>query len=103
PSQLLRAMEKRFGAARFKRHDILLQQPIHDKGRFSSQITSRLPDRIAGSNVAQVRTQDGVKIVLADGAWVLMRPSGTEPLLRTYAESDRWERTDKLLSLSQQW
>jgi len=103
PSQLLRAMEKRFGAARFKRSDIPLKQPIQDKTRFSQDITSRLPDRIAGSRVAQVRTQDGVKIVLADGAWILMRPSGTEPLMRTYAESDRWERTDKLLSLSQQW
>ncbi|OGR89151.1 MAG: hypothetical protein A2992_09800 [Elusimicrobia bacterium RIFCSPLOWO2_01_FULL_59_12] len=103
PSQLLRALEKRFGAARFKRCDIPLEQPIPDKARFSSEIVLRLPDRIAGSAVAEVRTQDGVKIVLADGAWVLMRPSGTEPLLRTYAESDSWTRTDKLLALSRQW
>jgi phosphomannomutase len=103
PSQLLHAMEKRFGAARFKRFDIPLKQPIADKSVFSASIASRLPDKIAGSSVAQVRTQDGVKIVLADGAWILMRPSGTEPLLRTYAESDRWARTDKLLSLTEEW
>jgi phosphomannomutase len=103
PSQLLRAMEKRFGAARFKRRDIPLKQPIYDKGRFTSEISSRLPDRIAGQNVARIRTQDGIKVILADGAWVLLRPSGTEPLLRTYAESDQWTRTDRLLALSRQW
>jgi phosphomannomutase len=103
PSQLLAGMEKRFGAARFKRFDIPLKQPIYDKEQFSNQIKQRLPDRIAGSAVAEVRTQDGVKIILKDGAWILMRPSGTEPLLRTYAESERWDRTDKLLAMTQQW
>jgi phosphomannomutase len=103
PSQLLKAMEKRFGAARFKRRDITLREPIYDKDQFTSHITARLPDRIAGQAVAEVRTQDGVKVVLSDGAWILMRPSGTEPLLRTYAESDQWSRTDKLLALSREW
>jgi phosphomannomutase len=103
PSQLLRAMEKRFGAARFIRRDIPLRKPIYDKSRFSSEIASKLPAKIDGSSVAEVRTQDGVKIVLQDGAWILMRPSGTEPLLRTYAESDQWTRTEKLLSMTQQW
>jgi phosphomannomutase len=103
PTQLLNAMEKRFGAARFIRRDIPLRQPIYDKAQFSRDIASRLPDRIAGSKVAEVRTQDGVKIVLADGAWVLMRPSGTEPLLRTYSETDRWSRTEKLLDMTRQW
>jgi phosphomannomutase len=103
PSELLNSMEKRFGAARFKRRDIPLKHPIADKQQFANDIASRLPDKLVGSAVAQVRTQDGIKIVLADGAWVLMRPSGTEPLLRTYAESDRWTRTDRLLSASHQW
>jgi len=103
PSQLLKAMEKRFGAARFKRRDIPLKQPITDKERFSKDIASRLPNRIAGSTVADIRTGDGVKIVLADGSWVLMRPSGTEPLLRTYAETDSWTRTDRLLAMTRDW
>jgi phosphomannomutase len=103
PSQLLNSMEKRFGAARFHRKDITLRQPIWDKTQFSNEIKTRLPDKIAGSAVAEVRTGDGVKIVLQDGAWVLMRPSGTEPLLRTYAETDKWERTHKLLALAENW
>lgn len=103
PSKQLKSLEKRFGAARFKRIDISLKQPISDKSHFSKQIASNLPGRIIGQRVADVRTGDGVKIVLADGAWVLMRPSGTEPLLRTYAESNAWSRTDQLLALSQKW
>ncbi len=103
PSKQLKALEKRFGAARFKRIDIMLKKPILDKNQFSQQIASGLPERIIGQRVVDVRTGDGVKIVLADGAWVLMRPSGTEPLLRTYAESNAWSRTDQLLTLSQKW
>ena len=103
PSQLLKSMEKRFGAARFKRRDIPLRQPITDKKQFTKDIAARLPERLIGSKIAEVRTEDGIKIVLSDGSWVLMRPSGTEPLLRTYAESDQWTRTDKLLSLTREW
>ena len=103
PSQLLRALEKRFGPARFKRCDIPLHQPISDKERFAADIASRLPDRLAGTTITEVRQQDGIKIVLQDGSWLLLRPSGTEPLLRTYAESDRWTRTDQLLKSAQQW
>jgi phosphomannomutase len=98
PSQLLADMEKRFGRARFKRVDLKLDSPIPDKSGFAQGVSDRLPDRLAGSRIREVRTFDGIKIVLEDGAWVLLRPSGTEPLLRTYAESDNWSRTDRLLS-----
>ena len=37
--------------------------------------------------MAKVETLDGVKYVMADDAWLLIRPSGTEPVLRVYAEA----------------
>jgi len=42
---------------------------------------------IRGIEVAEIKTFDGFKIILKDGSWLLIRPSGTEPLLRIYAES----------------
>ena len=98
PSQLLKTLEKRFGAARFKRVDIHLDKPILDRSGFEQTVSARVPDRLEGQRVAEVRTRDGVKVILNSGSWVLLRPSGTEPLIRTYAESDTASHTDHLLT-----
>ncbi len=45
------------------------------------------PARLAGVNVVQINDMDGVKYILEDNGWLLIRPSGTEPVLRIYAES----------------
>jgi phosphomannomutase len=44
------------------------------------------PAVIGAEKVAEVNNRDGVKYVLADDSWLLIRPSGTEPVLRVYAE-----------------
>jgi phosphomannomutase len=44
-----------------------------------------------------VNTVDGFKVFLDDGSWVLVRPSGTEPKLRVYAEARSQRRVDELL------
>ena len=101
PSRLLRELEKRFGAARFQRVDIPLDRPIADRARFTQNVSSRVPDTLAGESVAEIRTRDGVKVVLKSGSWVLLRPSGTEPLVRTYAESATLSQTSRLLDWAQ--
>ncbi len=40
---------------------------------------------------------DGVKFIFEDGSWMLMRPSGTEPLVRIYAESENKEDLEVLI------
>ncbi len=45
------------------------------------------PDRIAGRRVTGVVTVEGTKFLLEDGAWILLRPSGTEPVVRLYVEA----------------
>jgi phosphoglucomutase len=52
--------------------------------------------------IAQNRV-DGLKLLFADGSWVLMRPSGTEPVVRYYAESTSREDLDTLLEYGRQW
>ena len=42
---------------------------------------------MAGQSLAGLNTRDGVKYLLADDSWLLIRPSGTEPVLRVYAEA----------------
>lgn len=45
------------------------------------------PDRFAGRRVASVNLLDGMKLILEDGSWILVRESGTEPVARVYAEA----------------
>jgi phosphomannomutase len=48
--------------------------------------------------VREVHTFDGIKFVLADDSWLLIRPSGTEPVLRVYAEARDSDEVGALLS-----
>ena len=45
------------------------------------------PATLAGARIVQVSDSDGVKYIFADDSWLLIRPSGTEPVLRIYAEA----------------
>ena len=54
------------------------------------------PDRVAGSAVIDKITLDGVKLVLDGGEWALVRPSGTEPLFRIYAEATDEQRVHQI-------
>ena len=54
-------------------------------------------DEIAGFKISKKDFKDGVKLYLEDGrTWVLVRPSGTEPLFRIYIESDSQNKIDKI-------
>ena len=63
----------------------------------------KLPKKILNTPIKELIQIDGLKIVLEDGHWLLMRPSGTEPLMRVYAESDKAERTQGLLDAAKKW
>ncbi|MCX5781822.1 MAG: hypothetical protein NT145_03840 [Elusimicrobia bacterium] len=47
--------------------------------------------------IKTVKDYDGVEFVLEDGSWLLMRPSGTEPVIRVYAESEEIKKTKRLI------
>jgi len=57
-----------------------------------------IPSSFAGRRVARCDTTDGRKLVFADGSWLLFRPSGTEPVLRCYAEARAVKDLDLLVS-----
>jgi phosphomannomutase len=72
--------------------------PEERKAGVLDALDDALPETVAGAAVAGVNTVDGFKIRLVDGSWVLVRPSGTEPKLRVYAEADGPGRVDELLA-----
>lgn len=72
--------------------------PDHEKSRVLSDLETEIPDSVAGTDVEDVNTADGFKLQLTDGSWLLIRPSGTEPVLRVYAEATDEPRVDELLA-----
>ena len=72
--------------------------PDDRKAGVLADLEADLPDSVAGQGVDSVSTVDGFKMTLADGTWLLVRPSGTEPKLRVYAEAGSRDRVDELLA-----
>ncbi len=72
--------------------------------KLTNEITERLkekllqePSTIGGRKVEKINRIDGVKFIFTDGSWMLMRPSGTEPLVRIYAETENLQDLEVLL------
>ncbi len=55
------------------------------------------PHKLAGSPLAEIKSYDGVKFMAQDGAWLMLRGSGTEPVLRIYAEAKSDAAARKLI------
>lgn len=68
-----------------------------DVARRLKEKLSQEPLEIGGRKVDNINRMDGVKFIFTDGSWMLMRPSGTEPLVRIYAESEDKKDLEVLL------
>jgi phosphomannomutase len=66
---------------------VSLDCPDAEKARVLGDLEDVIPESVADREVADVVTLDGFKLLLEDGSWVLVRPSGTEPKMRVYAEA----------------
>ena len=75
-----------------------LDCPDDRKTSVLEALEAHIPDAVDGHAVAKVVTLDGFKLLLENGSWLLVRPSGTEPKLRVYAEADTDDRVDSLLA-----
>lgn len=88
------------GPAQYARKDLRLSRPV-SKSNMVRQLVNSAPPEIDGVKVEEIQTTDGVKYYLDDGSWLLIRPSGTEPVLRVYAEAPANDRVDALLKFGQ--
>ncbi|MEB3298533.1 MAG: phosphoglucomutase/phosphomannomutase family protein [Candidatus Sericytochromatia bacterium] len=75
-----------FGPHAYDRRDVSLEAPGQVLGALAA-LGASPPGAVAGLEVVAVTQVDGLKFDLEGGAWLLLRPSGTEPLLRLYAEA----------------
>lgn len=95
-SELVDDLLQDVGPAFYERTDLRLNRPV-SKQKMVDRLKSDAPAAIGGESVAEVVAIDGVKYVLADDSWLLIRPSGTEPVLRVYAEGRTPEMVQALL------
>ncbi len=84
-SALLSEMAADYGELHYSRRDIPCPP---EKGRLlAGALRERPPATVGGMNVTGIDTLDGVKLLFGDDGWILVRPSGTEPVLRVYCEA----------------
>jgi len=95
PSQLLDYLYSKVGPHYYDRTDFHISASKHQA--IMSHLTSTSPDTIADIKVTKVDTTDGFRLFLADKSWLLIRFSGTEPLVRLYAEAENLEKVRKML------
>jgi phosphomannomutase len=94
-SQLLDELQSKYGRHLSGRVEIPCSESL--RRVVVERLSSRIPDKIMNVKVSNVNRMDGLKLILEDGEWLLIRPSGTEPVIRIYAESNDDERLRGIL------
>ncbi|MDO8461930.1 MAG: phosphoglucomutase/phosphomannomutase family protein [Deltaproteobacteria bacterium] len=98
--ELVRELHQELGPHFFEREDLHLSPAEIQKVR--ERLPSLKIESLAGQRVVGKVIIDGFKYQLADGSWLLVRPSGTEPLLRLYAEADDPAKVKKLMTAARE-
>jgi phosphomannomutase len=94
-SQLVAEAIAEAGGPRYShRLDLHLTNP--EKAAVLESFGKNPPSSIAGIKVKEVGRKDGIKLYLEEGSWVLLRPSGTEPLIRAYLETNSPNKVTQL-------
>jgi phosphomannomutase len=90
--KILKATEKQFGRYYYLREDLELKHRIEPK-------KEDFPRELLGKKITQIKDYDGIKLICEDESWLMFRGSGTEPMMRIYAEAKSLIKAKKLLSL----
>lgn len=95
PSELLGLLFDKVGAHYYDRIDTLFEGSRADR---EQTILSARPQTIGGLRVVSLDTTDGFKFNLEDGGWMLIRFSGTEPIIRVYTETTHADKVSAILA-----
>jgi phosphomannomutase len=96
--EIVADLQTTFGPALYDRIDVRLAHQVPKK-QMVKMLVDAAPKQVGGERIVKVDTLDGVKFYLADHSWLLIRPSGTEPVLRIYAEARTADMRDALLKM----
>ena len=84
--------------------------PVRENLHLPAEAQAKLAERLrenfsefAGHKVAKIDRTDGLKLIFDDGSWILMRPSGTEPVVRIYTEAAKLAAAQKLAEEARAW
>ena len=94
-SKLIDEIEKKYGRSCYLRTDF--ENPGISKDDFVKTLKAKAPGSIGAVSIRQIKDYDGIEFVLEDDSWLLMRPSGTEPIIRVYAEAAGIKKTKRLI------
>lgn len=94
--EIIADLQKTYGPAHYGRIDATLRHQ-RPKRQVVQMLQDHAPGHLAGEAVTRVDTLDGIKFYRDDLSWLLIRPSGTEPVLRIYAEARSPEAVKALL------
>lgn len=96
-NRLWARLEKEFGPHRYARFDA--HYPLEKRAALMASLQAHPPSKLLRSPLVKVDARDGVKFVAEDSTWLMLRGSGTEPVLRIYAEGKSDADVQKLLKL----
>jgi phosphomannomutase len=99
--ELVEDLQKEVGPTVYERTDLRLKSPV-PREKMIETLLQVAPQHLGGESVVEVSKLDGVKYILADDSWLLIRPSGTEPVLRVYAEGRSPEMMKALLKFGEE-
>ena len=99
-TKLVARLEKQFGPHRYGRIDTHF--PLEKRPLLMEFLKNNPPAKFLRSPLADMKAHDGVKFVARDGSWLMLRGSGTEPILRIYAEAQTDADAARLLRLGVQ-
>ncbi|MDD5725599.1 MAG: phosphoglucomutase/phosphomannomutase family protein, partial [Candidatus Omnitrophica bacterium] len=90
--KILDETEKQFGKFYYVRQDFHIEKRVEPK-------KENLPKELLGKKVVDIKDYDGIKLICEDQSWLMFRGSGTEPIMRTYAEAKNLKQAKQLLAL----
>ncbi|MDX1615185.1 MAG: phosphoglucomutase/phosphomannomutase family protein [Candidatus Promineifilaceae bacterium] len=95
PSQLLDLLFEQVGPHYYKRVEFDLDN--ERKAEIQANVANARPDTLGGLKVTDRVTIDGHQYIMEDGGWLLIRFSGTEPIIRVYCETTHEDKVDDIL------